>query len=334
MAHDVFISHSSKDKPTADAVCALLESDGLRCWIAPRDVQAGVSYAGAIIDAVNECRAMVLIFSDAANDSPQIEREVERAANRRIPILPFRIENVTPERGLEYFLSTPHWLDAFTPPMETHIRELSRQLHALLDPRPAAIAPASVLPAPAPVAKGPAVKAPAAAAPARSRMTTGTLVAIGAVLVGGALAVAGGAAVWLHGQKPTPAGAESRATAATSAVASSEIESSASTAPPASNASAAPSSAAAPSAAAEAVASLPPASPKTERRAGAGASGGGPAVNARVGAIGAPPMALRGPPRFRPPPMALRRPPRFRPPPHRPPPRRLRPPPPYRRRFF
>src|SRR5579871_1800231 len=131
MAHDVFISHSSTDKPAADAVCALLESDGIRCWIAPRDIQAGVSYASALIDAINASRAMVLIFSGAANGSPQIEREIERAANRRIPILPFRIEDVTPEHGLEYFLSTPHWLDAFTPPLEEHIRELAKQLRAL-----------------------------------------------------------------------------------------------------------------------------------------------------------------------------------------------------------
>src|SRR5579863_939439 len=193
MAHDVFISHSSKDKPAADAVCALLESDGLRCWIAPRDVQAGVSYAGAIIEAVNECRAMVLIFSDAANDSPQIEREIERAANRRIPILPFRIQNVTPERGLEYFLSTPHWLDAFTPPLETHIRELARQLHALLDPKPSAGAAAVVVtpspgPVVAPAAAMPVVATRPAASRTRSRMTTGAMAAIGAVLVGGALA--------------------------------------------------------------------------------------------------------------------------------------------------
>src|SRR6185312_10290503 len=118
MAHDVFISYSSLDKAAADTVCALLEADGVRCWIAPRDVQAGVSYAGCIIDAINDSRAMVLIFSGNANASPQIEREIERAANHRLPILPFRIENVAPEKALEYFLSTPHWLDAYTPPLD------------------------------------------------------------------------------------------------------------------------------------------------------------------------------------------------------------------------
>jgi hypothetical protein len=41
MPHDVFVSYSSDDKPTADAVCATLENKGIRCWIAPRDILPG-----------------------------------------------------------------------------------------------------------------------------------------------------------------------------------------------------------------------------------------------------------------------------------------------------
>ena len=52
MAHDVFISYSSQDKPSADAICATLESKQVRCWIAPRDVLPGVDYAEALIEAI------------------------------------------------------------------------------------------------------------------------------------------------------------------------------------------------------------------------------------------------------------------------------------------
>ena len=37
----VFISHSSKDRVTADAICAHLESAGINCWIAPRNIEPG-----------------------------------------------------------------------------------------------------------------------------------------------------------------------------------------------------------------------------------------------------------------------------------------------------
>ncbi|HEY0384797.1 MAG TPA: toll/interleukin-1 receptor domain-containing protein, partial [Pyrinomonadaceae bacterium] len=91
MAHEIFISHSSKDVAAAGIVCAALEARGIRCWIAPRDVLPGVSYGEAIIDAINQCRFFVLIFSAHSNKSQQVLREVERAASKNIAIVPFRL---------------------------------------------------------------------------------------------------------------------------------------------------------------------------------------------------------------------------------------------------
>ena len=50
MSHDVFISHAHQDTPTAEAVCAALERNDIRCWIAPRDVIPGMLWGEAIID--------------------------------------------------------------------------------------------------------------------------------------------------------------------------------------------------------------------------------------------------------------------------------------------
>ena len=132
MAHDVFISHSAKDKTTADAVCAMLESNGIRCWIAPRDVTPGREWGECIIEAIKECRIMVLVFTAHANESPQIRREVERAVNHGVAILPFRVEDVVPSTALEYFIGNVHWLDALTPPLEAHLKILSETVKILL----------------------------------------------------------------------------------------------------------------------------------------------------------------------------------------------------------
>src|SRR5438105_2155813 len=67
MAHEVFISHSSSDKPVADAVCAALERIRIRCWMAPRDVQPGRSFAGEITRAIQHSKVLVLIFSATAS---------------------------------------------------------------------------------------------------------------------------------------------------------------------------------------------------------------------------------------------------------------------------
>jgi len=152
MAHDVFISHSKNDNPTADAVCAKLEDANIRCWIAPRDIFPGADWGESIIDAIVSSRAMVLVFSGHVNGSPQVKREVERAVHHGISIIPLQIEDVQPATSLKFFLSMPHWLDAFTPPLDRHLQYLVEVLQRLLS---------GPVPAPAPAGKIAADKAPA-----------------------------------------------------------------------------------------------------------------------------------------------------------------------------
>ncbi len=116
MAHDVFVSYSVKDKTTADAICAALEANGIRVWIAPRDVMPGSDWGESIIEAIEQSKVMILVFSANSNASPQIKREIERAVNKGVTVVPFRIDDILPSKTLEYFISTQHWLDAFTPP--------------------------------------------------------------------------------------------------------------------------------------------------------------------------------------------------------------------------
>lgn len=133
MAHDVFICHSSTDKAVADAVCARLESAGVRCWIAPRDILPGRLWGEAILDGIRSSRVMIVILSSEANRSPQILREVERAVHQDLIVIPFRIEDVLPSPALEYYISTPHWLDAMTPPLERHVERLVDTVQRLFE---------------------------------------------------------------------------------------------------------------------------------------------------------------------------------------------------------
>jgi len=130
--YDVFISYCSKDQDVADAACATLEGRGIRCWIAPRDILAGMNYGESIIAGIESSRVMVLVFSSHANDSEQVCREVERAASRGLRIVPLRIEDIPLSKGLEYFLSTSHWLDAASGPLSSHLIRLGEQVKSLL----------------------------------------------------------------------------------------------------------------------------------------------------------------------------------------------------------
>ncbi len=109
-----------------------------------------MDWSGAIIDGISESHLLVLVFSSNANDSPQIKRELERAVNKGLPIIPFRIENVPLSKPLEYFISTPHWLDALTPPMEKHLNYLGETVEVLLKRK---TAEQMILPLPSPKPK-------------------------------------------------------------------------------------------------------------------------------------------------------------------------------------
>ncbi len=132
MAHDIFISYATKDKTIADAVCAGLEKEGVRCWIAPRDILTSEDYDDAIIKGITSARIMVVIFSSNIFQSQFVKSEVERAFSKGLIIAPFRIENVAPEGGLELYLGRKHWLDAMTPPLEAHIQTLATTILLML----------------------------------------------------------------------------------------------------------------------------------------------------------------------------------------------------------
>jgi hypothetical protein len=110
----LFVSHVHEDRPVAIEIVEELERRGVRCWIAPRDVRAGLPFDDEIVAAIEECTAMLLIFSNCCNDSVYIRREITVAGESNKRIIPFRVEeSAQPKRGLRIRLSDLHWIDGF-----------------------------------------------------------------------------------------------------------------------------------------------------------------------------------------------------------------------------
>jgi TolB-like protein/Flp pilus assembly protein TadD len=172
--HDVFISYASPDSTVAETACKALEQTGMTCWMAPRDVTPGASYAGQIIHAIDAAKAIVLILSQHAASSPHVLREVERAASKRHPIVSLRIDQAPLPADFEYFLNTSHWLDGSA-------GDTGRVLPKLI----AAVQIAIHAPATTPVGAS-AAHSPAPSASARSPNRTAIVVAslVGLVLAG------------------------------------------------------------------------------------------------------------------------------------------------------
>jgi len=109
--NDVFVSYASHDAAVANSIVENLEGQGLKCWIAPRDVKPGAQYAEAIVRAINEAKAVVLVMSASAVGSSHVGKEIERASSKRKPIIAFRIDAAPLNHALEYCLSESQWID-------------------------------------------------------------------------------------------------------------------------------------------------------------------------------------------------------------------------------
>ena len=110
--HEVFISYASLDKTIAERLCGALESAGIPCWMAPRNIEPGTDYPTALVEAIHSARALLLVLTEQAVASPHIASEVGHAFSGKKRIIPFRIWQKTLPEDLEYFLSLTQWLDA------------------------------------------------------------------------------------------------------------------------------------------------------------------------------------------------------------------------------
>jgi hypothetical protein len=128
LAHDVFISYSTDDGPVADAICSALESQHISCWIAPRDIPAGVTWAVAIINAIKESRLFILVLSETSNVSPPVMSELDSAGSRGIPIIPVRIDNTPLSEAVEFYTSRYQWFNAQNSPIDQHLPRLTANI--------------------------------------------------------------------------------------------------------------------------------------------------------------------------------------------------------------
>ena len=135
---DVFISYEHQSKSIADNICAYLESKGVRCWYAPRDVVG--AYADSIVNAIEKCKVFVLILNHNSSESPHVLNEVEMAYNRiiqgNLTLVPFKIDDGTLSKSMEYYVKRLHWIDAVSASLEQAIEQLYKQLIPILGLNP------------------------------------------------------------------------------------------------------------------------------------------------------------------------------------------------------
>ncbi|MBR6382653.1 MAG: toll/interleukin-1 receptor domain-containing protein [Lachnospiraceae bacterium] len=129
---DVFLSYSSENKNVADAIVSEFEAHNIKCWYAPRDIMPGEEWVTAIANALENCKILVLVYTDESNSSRQVMNEVAMAFNAGKTIVPFRLTENKMSSEFEYYLTRVHWLDAVTPPLMEKIESLRDYIEIIL----------------------------------------------------------------------------------------------------------------------------------------------------------------------------------------------------------
>ncbi len=108
MEKRIFISHSSKDHAVAEVICNALEANGVKCWIAPRDIPYGSAWAGEISKAISNSSAFLFLSSEKSNASEQVSREIQLAIENSLTIIPIMLDDSKYSDANKYYLATIH----------------------------------------------------------------------------------------------------------------------------------------------------------------------------------------------------------------------------------
>ena len=119
--YDIFISHSSFDKPKAEQLAKELEAQGYQVWLDTREVLVGHNIVGEVYKGITNSRFMVVLLSKAACESKWVKEEFTSARmteieKSQVVILPAKIEDCevpAPLKGKKYADFTKEWSIGF-----------------------------------------------------------------------------------------------------------------------------------------------------------------------------------------------------------------------------
>lgn len=134
MAHDVFVSHSNKDRAVTEQVCRALREAGYDYWVSYEDIPVSASFPGAITRAIRDVPVMVVVLTEHSNRSEHVTREVVLAFENQPPtaVVVFYLGDVRYNDDLQYYMTKTHRLTASDPPTEEDFRRLVETVRAIL----------------------------------------------------------------------------------------------------------------------------------------------------------------------------------------------------------
>ncbi len=113
---DVFICYRSTDEKDALEVLETLEKDGNTCWISSRNLRPNDSdnYWDNIKQAIENCKAVVVISSRDAMLSQDIQREMRLAQEIKRAVLEYKIDDAEHTTFFKHYFDGKKWVNAYS----------------------------------------------------------------------------------------------------------------------------------------------------------------------------------------------------------------------------
>lgn len=132
---EVFVSYKVMDRPFAEKIVEYLESHGIYCYIAPRDVRGGIDYARDLVKALDESKVFLLVASEKINNADHVLNEINIVTDKNVTILPIFIEDFELSDELRYYLGRKHRIMAVEGAFDSHLPHIHSAVAELLPKR-------------------------------------------------------------------------------------------------------------------------------------------------------------------------------------------------------
>lgn len=112
-ANNAYVCCCEEDELEGEAICHVLEQNGIKCWIKKRDLKVSDTIE-KVTESIKSSQSFILVYSKDAVNSNHVNTEIDFAKSANIPILLFKIDDVEKPKDLK----DVHWLDAYPNPEE------------------------------------------------------------------------------------------------------------------------------------------------------------------------------------------------------------------------
>lgn len=125
---DVFISYCSHDSHRVLAIASRLQEAGVSVWLDRTGIAGGREWAAEIVRAIDACKVVILMCSNASMRSVWVKREIQVAGQQAKPFLPLMLERTSYPDQVRLFLTGYQWVDVLDRPPKKWLQQVLRAL--------------------------------------------------------------------------------------------------------------------------------------------------------------------------------------------------------------